>query len=136
MNTIIGRREWFSIPELGVGWMKGKVDTGARSSCLHAVNIGEFLKEGERWVSFETIGGVFCESPIVFVKRVKSSTGVPRLRHFIEVNAETPDGQRHDLILSLADRSKMKCPLLLGRRALRGMLVDCGRAFVFGKIVV
>jgi len=132
-KQVIGRREWFSIPELGVDWVRGKIDSGARTSSLHATEIETFERHGEKWVRFRTIDDLVCKAPVIFKKRVKSSNGVPSTRYFIEVTAETLDDRKHDLLVSLTCRKQMKCPLLLGRRALREFLVDCSRSQVLGK---
>lgn len=134
MKPIIGRREWFSIPEHGVDWVRGKIDTGARSSSLHATEIEPFQRNGAEWVRFKTIDDLECEAPVIFVKRVKSSNGIPSKRYFIEVTAESLDDQEHDLLVSLTCRASMKCPLLLGRRALTNFLVDSSRSLLLGKI--
>ena len=110
MKPIIGRREWFSIPEHGVDWVRAKIDTGARTSSLHAVDIEPFQKNGADWVSFKTIDDLECEAPVIFVKHVKSSNGIPLERYFIEVTAETLDDHEHDLLVSLTCRASMKCP--------------------------
>lgn len=132
-KPVIGRREWFRIPELGIGWIRGKVDTGARSSSLHAREIRPFQRDGCRWVGFETVERVECEAPVVFIKRVRSSNGGHSDRFFIEVTAQTLDGRDHHLLVSLTCRASMRCPLLLGRRALREFLVDCSRSQILGK---
>lgn len=133
-KPIIGRREWFSIPEHGVDWVRGKIDTGARSSSLHATEIEAFQRGGADWVRFKTIDNLECEAPVIFVKRVKSSNGIPSKRYFIEVVAETLNDEEHTLLVSLACRAAMKCPLLLGRRDLTNYLVDSSRSLLFGKI--
>ena len=132
-KPIIGRREWFCIPEFGVNWLRGKIDTGARSSSLHATDIESFERDGAEWVSFKTVDDLECEAPVVFVKNVKSSNGHPSKRYFIEITAQTLDDKEHDLLVSLASRDSMKCQLLLGRRALTRFLVDCSRSQLLGK---
>ena len=132
-KPIIGRREWFSIPEHGVDWARAKIDTGARSSSLHATDIRAFEKDGAEWVRFKTIDDLDCEAPVIFVKRVKSSNGVPSKRYFIEITVLTLDGEEHEILVSLASRAGMKCPLLLGRRVLTRFLVDCSRSQLLGK---
>jgi len=132
-KLIIGRREWFSIPELNLGPLRGKIDTGARSSCLHAIDIEGFEKDGEPWVRFKSVDDISCESPVIYTKKVKSSNGLPTERYFIEVVAFTLAGRKVDLVLSLASRAAMKNPLLLGRRALAQFLVDSTRTQLFGK---
>ena len=134
MKPIIGRREWFSIPEHGVDWVRGKVDTGARSSSLHATDIEPFEKNGADWVRFKTIDDLECEAPVIFMKRLKSENGAFSKRYFIEITAGTLDEAEHDLLVSLTCRASMKCPLLLGRRSLTGFLVDCSRSQLLGKI--
>ena len=113
--------------------MRGKIDTGARSSSLHATDIEPFDKGGAEWVRFKTIDDLECEAPVIFVKRVKSSNGIPSKRYFIEITAQTLDDDEHDILVSLASRASMKCPLLLGRRALTRFLVDCSRSQLLGK---
>ncbi|MFT6864000.1 MAG: hypothetical protein ACJAVK_002562 [Akkermansiaceae bacterium] len=133
-RAIIGRREWFSIPEYGVDWVRGKIDSGARTSSLHATEIEPFGKGGSEWVRFKTIDDLACEAPVIFAKRVKSSNGIPSKRYFVEIVAETLDDQEHVLLVSLTCRASMKCPLLLGRRALTQFFVDCTRSQLLGKI--
>ena len=133
-KAIIGRREWFCIPEYGVDWVRGKIDTGARSSSLHATGIESFEKDSSEWVRFKTIDDLEGEAPVVFVKRVEDSSGGPSKRYFIEIIAETLDGREHVLLVSLRCRASMKCPLLIGQRALTNFLVDCSRSQLLGKI--
>ena len=132
-KPVIGRREWFRILEFDLDWIRGKIDTGARTSSLHATGIRSFTRDGHRWVSFRTVGGLECEAPVVFEKKVKSSNGQPSRRYFVEVEAESLDGAKHSLLVSLTCREAMKCPLLLGRRALTGFLVDCSRSQLLGR---
>lgn len=132
-KVVIGRREWFCFPGLELGWVRGKIDTGARTSSLHAEEITSFSRDGETWVSFRTVHHLKCEAPVVFVRKVKSSNGYDSKRYFVELEAESLDGRKHDLLVSLTCRQAMKCPLLLGRRALTGFLVDCSRSQLLGK---
>lgn len=134
LKSLIGRHEWFSIPEHGVDWVRGKIDTGARSSSLHASEIESFERAGAEWVRFKTIDDMECEAPVIFMKRVKSSNGIHAKRYFIEVTAMTLDDKEHDLLVSLTCRAAMNCPLLLGRRALKEFLVDVSRSHLLGKL--
>lgn len=126
-RILIGRREWISLPELGVSPMNAKTDSGARSSCIHAENV--VLSEDEKTVRFTTTNHfnevISCESAVVRTARVKSSSGRARKRIFIETTAVVAGGFRWKIMISLANRSEMNCPMLLGRRALSGyFLID------------
>lgn len=127
MKSIIGRREWFSIPEFGVDWVRGKIDTGARRSVLHAREIRPFQKAGERWVKFKTIDDLACEAAVVFVDHSVE-------RHVIEITVVTLDGNQQDLLVALSCRASKKCPLVLGRGALTGVLVDSSQSQLLGKL--
>jgi len=138
-KMLIGRREWFSLPEMGVDIVTAKVDTGAYTSSLHAEDIELFENEGDEWVRFITHshhGDVIeCEAPLVQKKRIKSSTGRGRKRMIIKTKVRLVGGFEWDVLFSLADRSVMKCPLLIGRRALSGyFLVDTQASHLFGNI--
>ena len=77
-KAIIGRNEWVKFPEFGISNVKARVDTGARSSSLHATDVQEFEKDGEQWVSFKLDGKV-QEARLWMQKHVKSSNA--HLRH-------------------------------------------------------
>jgi len=126
-KLVIGRREWVFLPELGVGPLHAKTDSGARSSSLHAEGI-ELSADGER-VRFATRDHygrrTECETAVGGVARVKSSTGEARPRVWIAVLIEAGGGLRWRTRLTLADRDSMQCQMLLGRRALSGrFLID------------
>jgi hypothetical protein len=126
-RLVIGRREWLALPELGVMPLHAKTDTGARGSCLHAERIE--VSPDESTVSFTTAdhhGRVIdCVAPVARFGRVRSSTGVSRKRVFIETTALLCGGFRWRILVSLANRADMRCPLLLGRRDLAGyFLID------------
>jgi hypothetical protein len=126
-RLIIGRREWLALPDLGVFPLYAKTDSGARSSSLHAENIVLAAdKQSVRFTTYNHHGGaVDCEAPVVRFGRVRSSSGVARKRIFIRTHALLCGGFRWPILLSLANRSDMTCPILLGRRALAGyFLID------------
>ncbi|MBK1830649.1 ATP-dependent zinc protease [Verrucomicrobiaceae bacterium R5-34] len=138
-KMLIGRREWFSLPDLGVDIVTAKVDTGAYTSSLHAHDIESFEKGGEEWVRFVSYShhgeAVHCEAPLVQRKKIKSSTGQGRERMIIKTVVRLVGGFEWDVLFSLADRSVMKCPLLIGRRALSGyFVVDTQASHLFGNI--
>lgn len=126
-KLVIGRREWIALPELGVGPVNAKTDSGALSSSIHAENVT--LSADKTRVRFTTIDHyshrIPCEAEVVRIGRVRSSTGVAQQRIFIETAALLPGGYRWNIRISLANRSDMRCPMLLGRQALAGLfLID------------
>ena len=137
---IIGWREWVAIPELGIPRIKAKVDSGARSSSLHASEIEEFEKDGNLYVRFKVHPKQkkpdFClpaEAKVIDVRDVKSSSGKSTMRTVISANIRLLD-QTVAVELTLADRSEMGFRMLLGREAFRGrFLVDAGNSFYGGK---
>lgn len=138
-RLLVGRREWLMLPEIGVMAVHAKVDTGARSSSLHAENIETFEKNGELWVSFLTHErhgrSIVCETPVKQKKMVRSSNGIAQERVFIETLARSSEGIQWVMTLSLSDRRVMKCPLLLGRETLSGrFVVDTQRTNLLGSI--
>ncbi len=137
---IIGWREYVSLPEMHIRAIKAKVDTGARSSSLHAYDIVEFEREGKRWVRFNVHPVqrndskiVEVEAPVLDVRGVRSSSGEVADRYVILTTARLL-GQEWPIELTLANRDQMGFRMLLGREAIRGrMLVDSGSSY-FGGI--
>jgi hypothetical protein len=134
-RLVIGRREWIALPDLGVSPLNAKIDSGARSSCLHAADV--VLSEDEKSVHFTTSTHhkqiITCESPVVRIARVRSSSGKAKKRIFIETTAMLSGGFTWKILVSLTDRSEMRCPMLLGRRALAGyFLIDPQAAHLLG----
>jgi hypothetical protein len=139
-RMLIGRREWLALPEMGIDMLTAKVDTGAYTSSLHATDMRTFEQDGVQMVSFKTTSHhgqiIVCEAPLVLRKIIKSSTGVGRNRLIIKTTVRLPGGFQWQVHFSLADRSVMKCPLLLGRRALSGyFVVDTQASHLFGNSI-
>ncbi|MDG1357408.1 MAG: RimK/LysX family protein [Akkermansiaceae bacterium] len=139
-RMVIGRREWLALPEFGIDMLTAKVDTGAYTSSLNAIDAQIYDNGGEQWVSFKTVSHhgqvIACEAPLVSRKKIKSSTGVGKNRLVIKTAVTLPGGFRWEVLFSLADRSVMKCPLLLGRRALSGyFVVDTQSSHLFGNSI-
>lgn len=136
----VGWREWASFPDLGVDAIKAKVDTGARTSALHAVDTESFEKDGATWVRFGVVARGHSEATAVPVeaallewREVRSSNGIVQRRPVIETELGLGDGA-WDVELTLSDRSLMGFQLLLGRQALRNkVVVDPGRSFLLGR---
>lgn len=139
----IGWREWVSFPDLGIPAIKAKVDTGARSSSLHAMHIQEFKKRGKDFVSFEVHPfqnnikkTVRAEAEVLGKRLVKSSTGHVTQRFVIKTALEI-FGELIQIDLNLAGRDQMGFRCLIGRQALRKkFVVDPARSFVtkVGKV--
>jgi hypothetical protein len=136
----LGWREWVSFPDFGGVRVKAKVDTGARTSALHAWNIKIIQKNGQNLVSFELhpeqrndANAVQCVAPLIAHRSVKSSSGETEERLFVSTTIELA-GRAWPIELSLTRRDEMGFRMLLGRHALRGRyLVDPGRSFLLGK---
>jgi hypothetical protein len=126
-RLLLGRREWIALPEFGVGPLHAKTDSGARTSSLHAEQI-QVSPDGKSvfFVTCDHYGRrISCEAPLAGSGKVRSSTGVARKRYHIETAAVFPGGFTWRIRLTLANRSDMRCPMLLGRRALAGyFLID------------
>ncbi|MGK0373565.1 MAG: ribosomal protein S6--L-glutamate ligase [Arenicella sp.] len=131
LKTIIGNQEWCAFPELAIPAIKARIDSGAKTSSMHAFNIKRFLRDGVSWVSFEvhplqnnqhTV--ILCERPIVDKRIVKSSSGIGETRYVISVPVKLGDDV-WDIQLTLANRDSMGFRMLLGREAMNGkMIVD------------
>lgn len=138
---VIGWREWVGLPELGIASIKVKVDTGARSSSLHAVELKFFKRGGSQWVRFTVHpvqrtckAAVTAEATVLEFRSVKSSSGIARLRPVIVTPIELM-GTTWPVELTLAGRDEMGFRMLLGREAFRGrFLVDGGNSYYGGRI--
>lgn len=137
--VIMGWREWVTLPELKIGPIKAKIDTGARSSSLHAFDIVPFVQDGKRWVRFQVHPvqrsddlSISCRSEIHDVRSVRSSSGEASDRIVIQTLVSWM-GEKWTVDLTLADRTAMGFRMLVGREAIRGrMLVDPSRSY-FGR---
>ncbi len=137
--AVIGWREWIALPELGVPALKVKVDTGARTSALHAVHIEEFTRRGAVWVRFEILPlqqdlhtVVSAEAPLVEYRQVRSSNG-HRERRPVIATPIVLAGQQWVIELTLTNRAVMGFRMLLGREALqRRFHIDPARSYLGG----
>ncbi|MFO7724424.1 MAG: RimK/LysX family protein [Oceanipulchritudo sp.] len=137
---VIGWREWVSLPEFGVDWIKAKVDTGARSSALHAFGLRRFQREGLEWVRFQihpvqrkNVPIVEAEAKILEWRSVRNSSGRATIRPVILTNLIVK-GRSWPIELTLASRDEMGFRMLLGREAVRRrFLVDSGKSYYAGK---
>src|SRR5690554_6677536 len=120
-KLLIGSEEWFCFPTLGIPAIKARIDSGAKTSSIHAVNIAPFKRKGSPWVSFEvhplqrdrrTL--VRCEAPVIDKRSVKSSSGEAMTRYVIRVPIAMGD-VTWDIEVTLANRDSMGYRMLLGR---------------------
>jgi len=137
-ENCMGWREWVKIPEFSKKKIKAKIDTGARTSSLHAVNITITGKKN-KIVHFEfnpdQDGGrlVKCKAPLIDERKVKSSNGISSLRPVIEVEISV-GSFKWPVEITLVNRDLMGFRMLLGRQALRNkFLVNPGKSFVLDK---
>ena len=142
-NTIVGWREWVSLPGLGVPWVKAKLDTGARSSAIHAFDIEPLERDGQDWVHYSihpwqrtADEAVACESPVIAQRSVRSSSGHSEVRYVVAMDISLA-GRVVTSEVTLSRRDEMGFRMLVGREALRqGFLVDPGRSYLGGKPAV
>lgn len=136
----LGWREWVGLPGLGIDRIKAKVDTGARTSALHAFEIAEFEKNGLHRLRFkihplqrdvETV--VVCEADVIDRRMVSDSGGHRELRWVIETDVVV-GSHRWRAEFTLTPRDNMLFRMLLGRTAISGRaIVDPGRSYLMGK---
>jgi len=139
--SVIGWREWISLPDLGIDRIKAKVDTGARSSSLHAYDIRRFKRRGVSWVRFRIHPmqrnhrtTVEAEAKVVGQRKVKTSGGHETLRWVVETDVLIRQ-ERWPVEITLTRRDAMGFRMLLGRQAVRyHFLVDAGRSYLTGKL--
>ena len=134
--TIIGWHECISLPKLGLRDFAVKVDTGAKTTALHADDIETFLKNGEKWVRFKCpdIAGMppkTCAFPVFTKRDITNTSGQPETRIVIRTLMVLAE-RSWKIDISLTDRGTMRFPLILGRRALRGhnIAVHPGRSYL------
>jgi hypothetical protein len=137
---VIGWREWVGLPDFGIGQIKVKVDTGARSSSLHAFDLQEFERDGQEWVRFQVHPvqrkkdrTVDVEARVLEHRSVRSSSGKASMRPVIVTQVRLL-GITWPVELTLASRDEMGFRMLLGREAFRRrFLVDAGKSYCGGK---
>jgi hypothetical protein len=135
--TLAGWREWVSLPGVGVPWVKAKLDTGARTSAIHAFDVEEVERDGAPWVRFSVHPWQDSDEdpvetclPVLDVREVRSSSGhaeerlvVPMTISIVERDIEAE--------VTLSRRDELGFRMLVGREALRqGFAVDPGRSYL------
>jgi hypothetical protein len=137
--TIIGFREWISLPDLELVALKAKVDTGAKTSSLHAFDIKLVKRSGVTFVKFKVHPiqknldvVVACSAPLVDRRVVTDSGGHKELRYVIHTTIQM--GQLKKTIeLTLTNRETMKYRMLIGREALKQFYIDPSQSYLLRK---
>ncbi|NNJ75881.1 MAG: ATP-dependent zinc protease [Anderseniella sp.] len=140
-TKVIGWREQIILPEFGSTHLDAKIDTGARTSALHAVDLAAEIRNGEEWVSFHVpyLGeqrSVRHSAKIFDRRKIRNTSGIAQVRYVIKTTLVL--GVRQwQIEVSLADREKMKHDIILGRTAVRdqGLLVDPAKSYLAGAPV-
>ena len=137
---IVGWREWVKLSDLKLQNIKAKVDTGARTSCLHAFSIRPFMQDGQQKVEFQIHPKQrnnelvqTCTANVIDQRIVTDSGGHKEERWVIEtmLNIGT---HAWPIEVTLSSRDNMMFRMLIGRTALRGRaVVDSGRSYLLGK---
>ncbi|HVS13862.1 MAG TPA: ATP-dependent zinc protease [Thermoanaerobaculia bacterium] len=139
-QPVVGWREWVELPGLGDFRIKSKVDTGARSSSLHAYDLEIVERDGVELVRFvvhplqkDVRTTVECEAPLLERRWVRSSNGVRQRRPVIRTELRLA-GQTWPIDLTLTARDVMGFRMLLGREAIRRrFVVDPGRSYLLSE---
>ena len=139
-SKTIGWREFVSFPELDIARIKAKIDTGARSSALHAFNITERSQDGKQIISFQvhprqrdSQTTITTEAELLEYRQIRNSGGKAQLRPVIKTNIQVGT-EIWQIELSLTNRDVMGFRMLLGRQAVRNkFLVDPGRSFLLSS---
>ncbi len=140
-KTVVGSEEWCVFNDLGIPAIKARVDSGAKTSSLHAFNIQPFKRNSEAWVSFEIHPlqqhrqpVIRCEAKIIDRRKVKSSSGVATKRYVIKTTMQCGN-ENWEVQLTLSNRDSMGYRMLLGREAMKDrMLVDPSASFCLGRL--
>ncbi len=138
-NEIIGWREYIGLPAFGITRMPAKIDTGARTSALHAERQELFEREGEQWVSFWFAPPgkrrlQQFEARVTDRRKIRNTGGAQELRLIIHTTL-TLGRHKWGIDISLADRKRMEFDIILGRTAIRrkSVVVNPGRSFILSE---
>ena len=139
-NMIIGACEWVALPELGVNQLRARVDTGAKSCALHAMDIEQIERDGITYATFRVPIGRHeatrwqrCEARVRRIRRVRNTSG--ELEERLTIRTPLVIGHsRWEVDITLTNRERMHYRMLLGRTAMENhALVYPARTFLQGK---
>ncbi len=139
-TPVVGWREWVALPKLGIGRIKAKIDTGARTSALHAYDVAVIKRQGREYVRFKvhplqrmTRKVVDCEAPLKEWRQVTDSGGRRTLRPVISTTVEIGRALI-EIEITLIARDQLGFRMLIGREAIKGTwVVDPAKSFIAGK---
>jgi hypothetical protein len=137
---IIGWREWMSFPELKIDWIKAKVDTGARTSVLHAFQVNIFEDEGGKMVDFSIHPDQYSKERVIRcinflhdIRWITDSGGHKELRPVIKTNI-VAGKHTWQIEITLTNRDDMRFRFLLARAGVpEKFLIDPSSSYLFGK---
>jgi len=139
-KVIVGSEEWCSLPSIGIPTIKARVDSGAKTSALHAINIKTYTKDNQEWVKFDVNpiqnnakALIHCDAKLIDQRIVKSSSGFREKRYVIQTQVSL-GGKTWEIEVTLTNRDSMGYRMLLGREAMSGrVMVDPEQKFVLGQ---
>jgi hypothetical protein len=138
---VLGWREWVEFPDLKLGPIKAKVDTGARTSCLHAFELDPFERDGKSWIRFkvhpvqkDNSVVVQCEAPVFDQRPVTDSGGHTEQRYVIRTRLEIGAWQQA-VEMTLTGRDTMRFRMLIGRTTMKagGFVVNPAISYQAGR---
>lgn len=137
---MLGWREWVALPELGIRLIKAKIDTGARSSALHAYTIDPYFIGGRRWIMFAIHPkqkhrniSIECHAPVKDRRIVTDSGGHKQRRYVIETDILLGQSLIRTEV-TLTNRDTMLFRMLLGRTTIDNRyIIDPGASYLQGK---
>lgn len=134
-KVLIGRVEWVELPDVKLRH-RARIDTGAKTTSMHAINIEEVQQRGELYVKFQTLDGegktVDLVRKVDTTQRVANTAGFVSRRYVIKEKIKVGTIER-EVLINLNDRTKMEYRFLIGRNVLLGrFIVDVARSHVLG----
>ncbi|MBF0264932.1 MAG: ATP-dependent zinc protease [Gammaproteobacteria bacterium] len=140
MTDILGWREWLAMPELGIEKIKAKIDTGARTSAIHAFDVQLDESSEKKYVKFKMHPSqddldyvVECSAPLLDEREVRDSGGHTEMRYVIETSIHLGE-KIITAEVTLTNRDSMGFRMLIGRTAIKGIyLVDPGGSYLVSQ---